>query len=56
MSTTAVPLIDKQLNIKCHVLGHHWHDERIGFSNLYLTACMRCGEVEHEASSLTRTS
>jgi hypothetical protein len=44
-SVSAVPPIDRQANTRCHVLGHHWHDERVGFSTLRLTACTRCGEV-----------
>ena len=45
MSPTAVPLLDRRPNARCYVLGHRWHEERIGFSNLTLSACMRCGET-----------
>ena len=44
-SPTAVPLVDRQPNTRCYVMGHRWHDERIGFSSLTLSACMRCGET-----------
>jgi hypothetical protein len=45
LSLTAVPLVDSQPNLRCYVLGHSWHEERIGFSSLHLTACTRCGET-----------
>jgi hypothetical protein len=54
MSITSVPLLDEHLNTVCHTIGHHWHDERVGFGDLYLRACRRCGVVRGEEVPTTR--